>query len=907
MRDHAEQFERLQAALASRYRIVREAGRGGMATVYLAEDLKHDRRVAVKVLRPELAAALGLERFLREIQIAAGLAHPHILPLHDSGETDGFVYYVMPYVEGETLRDRLVRQRQLPIGEAVRIVQEVADGLAYAHRLGVVHRDIKPENILFMEGHAVVADFGVATAVGVAGGARLTESGLAVGTPVYMSPEQAMGQGDVDGRSDTYSLGCVLYEMLAGDPPFGGSSSQAVVAKKLSDPVPRLSTVRETVSPALEQAVRRALARIPADRFGTAAEFASAAAEGVVSGVKADAKPRVARAVLLLAGVLAVALGGTVWLRRAGDHGGTTQPPAGRSVEAHRPTIIAVLPFENLGPADDEYFAAGMTDEITSRLGTVSGLGLVPSRAVQRYTRTNMTMREIGRELGIDYLLVGSVRWAGADSGSKSVRITLELLRARDERQLWATTYDREITDIFAVQSDIAAQVTERLGVTLLEGERNRLSAQPTRNHEAYTLYLKGRYFWNKRTEGSIQTALDYFQRAVDRDPGYSRAWVGIADAWIFRGWYSRRAPREVFPKAKSAVMRALEFDSTLAEAHASLAHILFEFDHDWTAAEREYRRAIELDPSYPTAHHWYGGFLSAMGRHDEALQQAVTARTLDPLSPIIQTWMGLRYYFAEKYDAAIAEYRKGLELDPDFAPAHWHLGWAYEQTGRFKEGVSEAERALALDEGNLVYLASLGHAYARAGMGSEARATLARLAQASTSRHVSSYHVAVIHIALGDTNAGLDWLERAYDEQSPWIGYLRVDPRVDPVRSDPRFEGLLRKTRQSGAFQSIAPGNYLEFAADGLLDRNDGSRLEYESRKHRTKLVNRHRIVALYQHMPTPLADSYHEEFDLEIRGRLPLTEYLKDSLLCILVLDGRTLRAFEPADHVLHRHLPV
>ncbi|MBA3318864.1 MAG: protein kinase [Gemmatimonadales bacterium] len=701
MRDHAEQFERLRAALASRYRIMREAGRGGMATVYLAQDLKHDRRVAVKVLRPELAVALGPERFLREIQIAAVLTHPHILPLHDSDEADGFVFYVMPYVEGETLRDRLVRQHQLPIGEAVRIVQDVADGLAYAHRLGVVHRDIKPENILFMGEHAVVADFGVATALGVAQGARLTESGLALGTPVYMSPEQAMAQGDVDGRSDTYSLACVLYEMLTGDPPFGGSSPQAVLARKLSEPAPRLSTVRETVSPALEEAVRRALARMPADRFDTTAEFASAAAEGLRSdwpadrsagqtrrtGERVDLRRRAGWAVLLLVGLLVVALGATVWLRKVGDRGGTTQRPAGTSAEdAHRPTTIAVLPFENLGPAADEYFAAGMTDEITSRLGAVSGLGLVPSRAVQRYTRTNRTMREIGRELGIHYLLIGSVRWAGADSGSRGVRITLELLRAQDERQLWAATYDREITDIFNVQSDIAEQVIEKLGVTLVEGERNRLSAQPTRNYEAYTLYLKGRYFWNKRTEANIQTALDYFQRAVDLDPGYPRAWVGIADGWIFRGWYSHLAPRETFPKAKSATVRALAFDSTLAEAHASMAHILFEFDHDWTAAEREYRRAIELDPSYPTAHHWYGGVLSAMGRHDEALQQAVTARALDPLSPIIQTWVGLRYYFAGRPEDAIAEYRKALELDRNFAPAHWHLGWAYEQSGRFEE-----------------------------------------------------------------------------------------------------------------------------------------------------------------------------------------------------------------------------
>lgn len=397
-----------------------------------------------------------------------------------------------------------------------------------------------------------------------------------------------------------------------------------------------------------------------------------------------------------------------------------------------------------------------MTDEITSRLGAVSGLGLVPRRAAQRYARTDMTMREIGRELGVDYLLVGSVRWAGTRSASRSVRITLELLRARDERQLWSTTYDRVIDDIFEVQSDIARQVIERLGVTLPEGGRSRLSARPTENHEAYTLYLKGRYFWNKRTEENIQVGLDYFQQAVDLDPGYARAWVGIADTWIFRGWYSRLAPREAFPKAKSAAMRALEVDSTLAEAHASMAHIHFEFDHDWDAAEREYRRAIELDPTYPIAHHWYAGFLSAMGRHGEALQHAETARGLDPLSLIIQTWVGLRYYFAGKHQDAIREFGKALELDRDFAPAHWHLGWAYEQTGRFAEGVAEAKRALAIDGGNLLYLASLGHAYARAGMENEARATLGRLAQACTNRHVSAYHLAVIHIALGDTSAGI-------------------------------------------------------------------------------------------------------------------------------------------------------
>ena len=811
MHDQSDHLERLRAALAARYRIVRQVGRGGMANVYLADDLRHDRHVALKVLRPELATALGPERFLQEIQFAARLAHPHVLPLYDSGEAGGFLFYVMPYVEGETLRDRLDRQGPLPIDEAIRIVREVADGVSHAHSLGVVHRDLKPENILFMGGHAVVADFGVATAVGVAGGHRLTETGFSVGTPAYMSPEQAVGDSRVDGRSDTYALGCVLYEMLAGDPPYAAPSPQSMMARKLSESPPRLSTTRETITPALESVVRRALARLPADRFDSPLEFATAAANAVTPGLteptvaaEAGARPwrRGAPARVLAAGVLVLALAGVVGLLR--QMGGRSPVPAeGNDAQA---ATIAVLPFENLGPPDQEYFAAGMTDEITSRLDGVRGLALVPRRAAERYVASDMTLRDIGRALGVEYLLVGSVRWAGGSDASTGVRITLELLRAADERQLWSTSYDRLINDIFEVQSDIAGQVVEKLGVTLALDEQSRLRARPTANHQAYTLYLKGRYFWNRRTEENIQTALDYFEQAVNLDPGYALAWVGIADTWIFRGWYSSVAPRDAFPRATSAVRRALEFDSTLAEAHASLAHIHLEFDHEWEAAEREYRRAIALDPRYAIAHQWYGGFLSAMGRHADALREAEAARALDPLSLIVQTWVGLRHYFARRYDEAIAEYGKALELDRDFAPAHWHLGWAYQEAGRLEEGVAAARQALALDPESLIYLASLGQACARAGMAREARATLARLAEASGERHVSAYHVAAIHAALEDTTATLDWLERAYDEQSPWIGYLGVDPRVDAVRSQPRFRRLLSQARLPPA--STAPVN---------------------------------------------------------------------------------------------------
>lgn len=796
--------DRLRAALASRYRILQEIGRGGMATVYLADDIKHDRHVAVKVLAPDVATVLGPTRFLREIQIAAVLAHPHILPLHDSGEIDGFVFYVMPYVEGETLRARMARDGQLPLGEAIDITREIADALSYAHGLGVVHRDIKPENILFMGGHPVIADFGVATAVGAVVGSRLTEEGLALGTPAYMSPEQAMGEQGVDGRSDIYSLASVLYEMLAGEPPFSGNNFRAILARKLSESVPKLSILRDSVTPDLEEVVLRGLATSPADRFTTMAEFSAALTDvnGFqsplrIKAVQTDSLKRRVRgrlAVVSIIAVISVVLAGILWVREPQDRNAQNADIA--AGDSNRQLMIAVLPFENVGQADDDYFTAGMTDEITSRLGAVSGLEVVPSRAAQRYALTGITMREIGSALGVGHLLAGSVRWSGTDTASRSARITVELIRASDERQIWSKSYDRVIDDIFDVQSDIATEVADRLGVTLLQGDSLRLRTRPTENREAYTLYLRGRHFWNKRSEEGVQAALDNFQQAVDLDPAYSRAWVGIADAWISRGWYSLVAPRDAFPKAKQAALRALEFDSTLAEAHASMAHIHFEFDHDWDAAEREYLRAIQLDPNYATAHHWYGGFLSAMDRDDDALVHAKTARTLDPLSVIVQTWVGLRYYFAGKNDMAIEEMEKAVKLAPDFAPAHWHLGWAYQEAGRFEAAVAEAERAVAIDDQSMLYLTSLGHAYAKAGRKADARATVARLTDESRDRHVSAYHLAAIHVALGNIPAGLDWLERAYAEQSPWIGYLAVDPRFREARGNPRFVSLLRKAR---------------------------------------------------------------------------------------------------------------
>lgn len=490
----------------------------------------------------------------------------------------------------------------------------------------------------------------------------------------------------------------------------------------------------------------------------------------------------------LIIGVLAVALGWFVWDK----FGVTAERPAIPSETAQ--ASIAVLPFQNLGPPEDAYFAAGMTDEITTRLGAVSGLQVISRLGALGYGGANKSPNEIGAELGVRYILSGSVRWAGGGTGR--VRITPELIRASDGAQLWSQPYDRVIEDIFSVQSDIARQVAERLGITLLRGERASLARRPTDNLAAYTLYLRGRHFWNKRTEENLRVALDYFQQAVDLDPTYALAHVGIADIWISRGWYSRLAPRETFPRAKAAVGRALEIDPTLAEAHTSLAHIHLEFDYEWDAAEQEYLRAIELNPNYPVAHHWYGGYLSAMGRHEEAMEQALRARELDPLSLIINTWVGLRHYFAGRYEEAIEAYRKALELDPDFVPGRWHLGWALGKAGRHEEAIVEAQKAIELSGDNPLYVASLGHAYAAAGRDREARQVLGRLEGTAETVHVSAYHVAMVHAALGDGDEAFRWLDLAYEERSPWMGYVGVDPRSEQLRPDPRFARLLERLR---------------------------------------------------------------------------------------------------------------
>src|SRR5437870_1600276 len=591
----AELVARLRAALADRYAIDRELGRGGMASVFLARDVKHDRSVAIKVLRPELAAALGAERFLREIEIAARLTHPHILPLHDSGEANGFLYYVMPYLEGESLRDRLNREQQLPVEEAVRIAREVASALNYAHSHDVVHRDIKPENILLSGGEAVVADFGIARALVAAGADKLTDTGLAVGTPGYMSPEQAMAEPRIDGRADTYALGCVLYEMLAGHPPFLGTTAQEILARHTLDPVPPLRTIRPELPAAVDRAVGKALAKAPADRFATAAAFVEAMTQASTppSFARRAARP----AVFVAAGFAALVTGYVLLTRRSG------------SSDEPGPSI-AVLPFKNIGgDVNNEPFSDGMTDEITTALGKVEGLRVAARSAAFRFKGKNVVPEEIGRQLHVLYVLDGGVRMGG-----NRRRVSAQLINVARGNEIWAEEYDRDARDrdVFVVQDEITRAIVAALRVRLSGPASAALAEHATVSPEAHDLYLQGRYFFARRDSASLRKAQDYFERAIQQDSSYALAWAGLSDAYSHTGVFGYVPPRAVYAKAKAAALRALALDPTLAEAHTSLGFIALFYDWDWPTAGQQFDRALALDPRYPDAHLFHGWYFVA-------------------------------------------------------------------------------------------------------------------------------------------------------------------------------------------------------------------------------------------------------------------------------------------------------
>jgi len=737
----ATQRERLNAALAGRYAIERELGSGGMATVYLADDLKYHRRVAVKVLRPELASVLGADRFLREVEIAASLNHPHILALYDSGEADGLLFYVMPYVKGESLRHKLEREQQLPIDDALRITRQVASALAHAHDQGVIHRDVKPENILLYESEAMVADFGIALAVSAAAGERLTETGLVVGTPEYMSPEQALGERELHASSDVYSLGCVLYEMLAGEPPFTGPTAQAVIAKRLVDPVPAVRRLRDAVPEGVERALMGALARVPADRFASAAAFAEALATP-----------------------------------------GVVRPP--------RPRSVAVLPFVNLSAdPENEYFADGITEDVIAQLSKIRALEVISRTSVMPFKKRQEGLRAIAAKLGVATLLEGSVRRAG-----DRVRVVAQLIDADTDQHLWAETYDRQLTDVFAIQTDVALQIAAALKAELSPDERTRIHKEPTNDLQAYQLYLQGRHCLVKFTDPGIRRGIEYFEQAIARDPEYALAHAGVAMAFTELGGQGGGlvTSAQAYERAKEAAAKALALDGALGEARCMLAFLKFVCDFDWTGAEAEFKRALDLSPGSADTYDLYGRMLSALMRHDEAIAMVKRAQELDPLAH--RTDVASMLVRAGRYGEAVQAATRAVEFDPDDPRGRAILGWAHLKNGNPDTGLAQLERAVSTAPGNTLFWAQLGQAYALVGRVAQAREVLRQLQDLARERYVSPYHLAYIYTGLGEQDTAIDLLEQAYEQRSGGVYGMKGSFLFTTLHSHPRFVALLRR-----------------------------------------------------------------------------------------------------------------
>ncbi len=620
-----ETRERLTRALAQRYRIECMIGSGAMATVYLAHDLKHNRQVAIKVLKPELSAAVGVERFLREIEIAASLSSPHIVPLFDSGEADGLVFYVMPYIKGESLRDRLRREKQLPVYDAISISQQVARALTHAGAKGIVHRDIKPENILLLEGDALVADFGIARAIAEADAQSLTQTGVAIGTPAYISPEQAAADRDVDVRSDIYALACVLYEMLAGQPPYTGPTAQTIIAQHMTATVPEIRRVRALVPEHVERAIVRALSKLRADRFSTAQEFAAALVAPDATAPAGTSRVGRGRTLLRTAFGAAAVLVVVFLLNIGGLRDRLTRRGAAAAADDDRRSV-AVLPFQNVGSPDEEYFSDGLTEELIGVLSQLRSLRVAAHTSAFAFKGQARDVREIARALSVANVLTGSVR-----KTENRVRVTAQLVDASSGLDIWSETYEeRDLSDIFNIQADVARRIARALEANLSVADSARLARKPTENLEAYTLYLKGRYFWGRRGE-RLTTAIEYFNRAIAIDSQYARAYAGLAGVFGPLGSYGYVAPQEERERMRNAALRAVELDDSLAEAHTVLAAYHHLYEWNWRDAEREFQRAIDLDPSFPTAHLWYGFFLETMGRYAEAIKERQLARALDP------------------------------------------------------------------------------------------------------------------------------------------------------------------------------------------------------------------------------------------------------------------------------------
>jgi serine/threonine-protein kinase len=734
----------------SHYTILEELGRGGMGIVYKAEDTKLKRDVALKFLSPQ---AIGTEedktRFIHEAQAAAALNHPNICTVYEIGEHEEQSFIAMECIEGENLKAR-IKSSPLQLDDAVRIAIEISRGLHEAHSKGIIHRDIKSANIMLTPtGRVKVMDFGLAKS---SDSIQLTRSGTTMGTTAYMSPEQGKAE-PVDHRTDIWSLGVVLYEMITGELPFKADYEQAALYLIIHEEPPSMKSRRSDVPRELERIITKTLAKKAGDRYESAEDLK----KDLESLIKAQ--------------------GPETMGRKAASH-------------ASRPSI-AVLPFRDMSSQkDQEYFCEGIAEELINALVKLQGLRVAARTSAFQFKDRDSDIQMIGEQLKVKTVLEGSIRKAG-----NRLRITAQLINVEDGFHIWSEKYDRDLTDIFAIQDEISLAIVDTLKVRLLGEERSALIKRHTDDHEAHNLYLQGLYFWNRRLEGGMKKAMEHFHRAIEKDPGYALAYVGVADTYNITGLFSYLPPHEVFPKAKEAARKALEIDAALGEAHASLAFTNTFYDWDWPAADREFKRAIELNPNYAVAHEWYALYLFVVGRFDESIEEAELALELDPLSLIISCVVGITYHFARRYDESIAQHRKTLEKDPYFLLASTYISLPLAECGMYDDAIEVMKRVESLAAGNAYTLGYFGLAYGMAGRKDKAREMLANLDELAKERYVSPIHYAHVFFGLDEKDKALEYLEKAYDERNPMLTLAKNGaPWADPMQSDPRYQSLLKK-----------------------------------------------------------------------------------------------------------------
>jgi serine/threonine protein kinase/Tfp pilus assembly protein PilF len=788
------------ATFAGRYQVMEELGKGGMGRVYKAFDSEIQELVALKILNPEIAAGEGvIERFRNELKLARRIAHRHVCRMFDLGRADETTYITMEFVSGEDLKTLLRRVGQLPSGRTVAIAREVAEGLAEAHRQGVIHRDLKPQNIMIDRvGSAHIMDFGIARS---SGGGGITGPGVIIGTPDYMSPEQLEGK-DADQRSDIYSFGAVLFEMVTGEAPFEGSTPMAVALKHKTEKPRDPRALNPQVPAELGRLILRCLEKDPQKRYETAEALLAdlTAIEGELPTTRrlAGAPAKVSRpertkllklaAILLPAGAIIISAALYFVFLRGREPGGAV-PPRSAASAAYK-SSVAVLPFEDLSPQkDQEAFSSGITDDLITKLSSLGQLKVISRQSVMRYRSGDKDIREIGQELGVENILEGSIQ-----KEKDNIRVNVKLTRVQDGSNLWGETYDRKVESIFSVQDEISKAVVNALRIELVAGQDYMLVKRYTQNPDAYNLYTQGRLEWNKRDEASLSRSIELYQDAIAKDPSFALAYAGLADAYSFLGRQGFARPADVYPKAKEAAEKALQIDDALAEGYIALAFVKYNYEWNWLDAEIDFNWAIGLNPNYATAYQYYGSLLVNLGRFDEGMAKFEKARELDPGSLPIKASIASLYYYTRQLDQAIRMWREILKADPGIGWVHYYLGLAYLQKGSPKKALQEFEKAVRLPGGSALGTFGKAYAYAVTGKREKAETELQALVERSKKTYVPFYYMAVISAALGEKDRAFQYLAMSYAERDAEQIYLKYDPQLDSLRDDPRFDDWLGK-----------------------------------------------------------------------------------------------------------------